>query len=176
MFVLRTRVPAALLLLGLFLPRAGAQAGPQLLASTEIATVRSVRMVPDRDGPAVEILASQPLVPSVSKLQDPLRLVIDLPNARLSGGQKRIVFRSDQVNGVRVSQYQNVPPIARIVLDLASAVNFTWDAAGNRLMVRLRSQPSAAGLPSAPAFTQGVQPAAVPLSNGSNGALLLAGS
>jgi hypothetical protein len=176
MFVLPTRVPAALLLLGLILARAGAQTAPQLLASTEIATVRSVIMVPDRDGPAVEILATQPLAPSISKLQNPLRLVIDLPNARFSGTLKRIDFPSDQVNGVRISQYQSAPPVARIVLDLATAVNFTWDAAGNRLMVRLQAQPASAGLPSAPAFTQGVQPAAVPLSNGANGAVLLAGS
>jgi hypothetical protein len=174
MSVLRIRVPAALLLLGLVLPAAGAQAAPQLLTSTEIAIVRSVRMVPDRDGAAVEVLASQPLVPSIIKLRGPLRLVIDLPNARLSGVQKRVDFRSDQVNGVRVSQYQNAPPVARIVLDLATAVNFTWDAAGNRLMVRLRpAQQSADPLPSVSAFTQ---PTAVSMTNDSSGTLLLAGS
>ena len=176
MFVLRTRVAAGLLFLSLVLPRGGAQTTPQLLASTETASVHSVRMVPGHDGPAVEIIASQSLVPSISKLDHPLRLVIDLPNARFSAGQKRIDFRSAEVNGVRVSQYQTAPPIARIVLDLAAGVSFTWDAAGNRLMVRLRAQPAAADLPSAPAFTQGVQPIAVPLSNGSSGAVLLAGS
>lgn len=176
MFFSRTRVAAQLLLVTLALPCLGAQTNLQLLASTEIATVRSVRMVPDREGAAVEVLSSQPLVPSISKLDNPLRLVIDLPNARLSSGQKRIDFRSAQVNGVRVSQYQTAPPIARIVLDLATAVRFTWDAAGNRLMVRLRPQPDAAEFPFAPAFTQGVQPVAVPVSNGSSGAVLLAGS
>lgn len=176
MFSSRTRVAAELLLVSLALPCLGAQTTLQLLASTEIATVRSVRMVPDRDGAAVEVLSSQPLVPSISKLDNPLRLVIDLRNARLASGQKRIDFRSAQVNGVRVSQYQTAPPIARIVLDLASAVNFTWDAAGNRLMVRLRPQPDVVEFPSAPAFTQGAQPVAVPVSNGSSGAVLLAGS
>ena len=176
MFVLRTRVAAMLLLANAALPCLGAQSSLQLLASTEIATVRSVRMIPDHDGAAVEVLSSQPLVPSISKLDHPLRLVIDLPNARFSPGQKRIDFRSAQVNGVRVSQYQTIPPIARIVLDLATTVRFTWDAAGNRLMVRLRPQPDAAGFPSAPAFSRGVQPVAVPVSNGSNGAVLLAGS
>ena len=174
--VLRAHIPAGLLLLGLVLPRAGAQAAPQMPARAETAVVRSVRMVADRDGSAVEVMASQPVAPSISRLRDPLRLVIDLPNARLSGAQKPIAFRSDQVNGVRVGQYQKDPPIARIVLDLVTAVNFTWDAAGNRLMVRLRpSQQSAAAL-SVPAFTQGVQPVALPPNNGSSGAMLLAGS
>ena len=176
MFALCIRVPAALLLAGLVSGCAGAQTSVQLPASTATSAVQSVRMIPDHDGSALEILSSQPLVPVISKLQNPLRLVVDIPNARFSMGQKRIDFRSDQVNGVRVSQYQNAPPVVRIVLDLARAVSFTWDAAGNRLMVRLRAQPTAAGIPSAPAFTQGVQPVAVPVSNGSNGAVLLAGS
>ena len=176
MFDSRMRVPAASLLLGLASLCAGAQTGAQLPARTPTSAIDSVRMVPDHDGSDLEVLFSQPLAPSISKLQNPLRLVVDLPNAHFSMGQKRIDFRSDQVNGVRVSQYQNAPPVVRIVLDLARAVNFTWDAAGNRLMVRLRAQPVAAGIPSAPAFTQGVQPAAVPVSNGSNGAVLLAGS
>jgi hypothetical protein len=165
---------AAVSVLSCALPCAVAQT-PQLLGSTDTAAIRSIRIVPDRDGSAVEILASQSLVPSISKIENPLRLVIDLPNAKLSAGQKQIDFRSDQVSGVRVSQYQTVPPIARIVIDLATAVNSTWDAAGNRLVVRLRAKPSESATPSVPTFTQGVQPA-VRLEGSSSTAVLLAGS
>src|SRR5580704_13706214 len=53
----------------------------KLLATTDAPVlVRSVRVLP---GPAVEILSSRPLVPVISNLDNPPRLVIDLPNADL---------------------------------------------------------------------------------------------
>ncbi len=169
---------AAIALLWLVLPVVGAQSAPQLLASTEIASVQSVRMIPAWDGPAIEILASRPLIPSITKLENPLRLVIDLPGAVLSGSHPRIDFHNEQVKGVRVSQYRTPPsPVARIVVDLAAPVDSSWDAAGNRLMVRMRTVPQAtAKPPSVPAFSTGVQPAAVPLNTSSNGGVVLAGS
>src|ERR1700674_1299685 len=61
-----------------------AQSGPRLLASTDPpVVVRSVRVLPGPAGPVVEILSSRPLVPTISRLDNPPRLVIDLPNADL---------------------------------------------------------------------------------------------
>jgi hypothetical protein len=179
MSALPIRAPAAAIaLLWLALPLAGAQSAPQLLASTEVVSVQSVRMIPAWDGPALEILASRPLIPSISKLENPSRLVIDLPGAALSGSRPRIDFHNEQVKGVRVSQYRTTPsPVTRIVVDLAAPVDSSWDAAGNRLMVRMRTPPqTAAKPPSVPAFTQGVQPVAVPLNPGSGGGVAVAGS
>ena len=155
-----------------------AQSKPQLLASTEPpAIVRLVQVVPERDGLAVEILSSRPLLPTIKKLGDPPRLVIDLPGARLSWDKRHVDFRSQEISGVRVNQYQNTPPITRVVVDLAASVGYTWDTAGNRLMVRLQPSEQATAKPaSVPAFTQGIQPAAVPLSSGASGAVVLAGS
>lgn len=170
---------ASLPLAGALLPSLlMAQSRPQLLASTEgPTTVRNVQIVAGHDGPAVEILSSRPLVPSIRKLDNPSRLVIDLPDAWLPWNRRRIDFRSEEITGVRVDQYQQAPPITRVVVDLAKPVGYTWDAAGNRLMVRLRaSEEATAKPPSVPAFTQGIQPAAVPLSSGSSGAVVLAGS
>ncbi len=169
---------AAITLLWLALPLAEAQSAPQLLASTEVASVQSVRMISAWDGPAIEILASRPLAPSISKLENPRRLVIDLPSAVLSGNRPRIDFHNDQVKGVRVSQYRTTPsPVARIVVDLAAPVDSSWDAAGNRLMVRMRTVAQAASTPpSVPSFSPGVEPAAVPLNTGSSGGVVLAGS
>lgn len=168
------------LLTGLLVVPGAAQSRPQLLASTEplqTAIVRVVQVLQGPDGPAVEILSSRPLVPSISKLENPPRLAIDLPNARLASNKRRIDFRSEQVSGVRVDQYQKVPPITRVVVDLIKPSGYTWDAAGNRLVVRLRAlEEATAKPPSIPAFLQGVQPAAVPLSPGSSGAVVLAGN
>jgi hypothetical protein len=172
--------PAALLLLtALLIASAAAQSKPKLLATTDApAFVRSVRILP---GPAVEILSNRPLVPVISSLDNPPRLVIDLPdadvpNGLLSGGKNRIDSPSQEIRRVRINQYQNTPPVARVVVDLLKPVGHTWDAAGNRLMVRLRSDDEVRAKPtSVPAFTEGIQPVAVPLAPGSSGTLVFAG-
>ena len=79
-FLLRVRRPLVglFLLTGLLIASGTAQQ-MKLLATTDAPVlVRSVRVLP---GPAVEILSSRPLVPVISKLDNPPRLVIDLPNA-----------------------------------------------------------------------------------------------
>src|SRR5579864_304352 len=62
---------AVLLLTGLLSALGLAQSAPRLLATTDArAVVRSVRLVP---GPAVEILSSRPLVPTINNLDNPPR-------------------------------------------------------------------------------------------------------
>ena len=155
----------------LLLTVAAAQSGPKLLASSESpAVVRSVQPLAEANGPVVEIISSRPLVPAISKLENPPRLVIDLPNARLAGREKRLDFRGSEISGVRLNQYQENPPVARIVLDLGKPVSYTWDAAGNRLMVRLHTA-EAAAKPPVPAVTRALLPA-----SGVSGGVMLAGS
>jgi hypothetical protein len=161
----------------LFAMAAAAQSPPKLLASTESpAVVRSIQPLAGGSGPVIEIISSRPLVPAISKLENPPRLVIDLPNARLNGHEKRLELRGGEINGVRLNQYQENPPIARIVVDLSKAVAYTWDAAGNRLMVRLhpvQEQAQAAPVPTAsvPSLSRAVLPG-----SGVSGAVVLAGS
>jgi hypothetical protein len=176
----RSALVALAMLTGMLIASSGAQSTPKLLATTDTPIfVRSVRVLP---GPAVEILSSRPLVPAISTLDNPPRLVIDLPNAdvpaNLSGINNRIDASAQEIRRVRVNQYQNAPPVTRVVVDLVKPVGHTWDAAGNRLMVRLRASPDqvTAKPPSVPAFTQGIQPATVPLGPGSSGTVVLAGS
>ena len=179
---LRSQLVALCLFTALLVAACAAQSRPRLLASTDPpAVVSSVRVLQEQAGPVVEILSSRPLVPTISKLDSPPRLVIDLPNADLPAtlvsGNKGIDFSSEEIRRVRINQYQSKPPIARVVVDLLKPVGNTWDAAGNRLMVRLHPANEAiAKPPSVPAFTQGIQPVAVPLGPGSTGTLVLAGS
>ncbi len=164
------RSPFACLLL--FVTAAAAQSSPKLLASSESsAVVRSIQALPEPNGPVVEIISSRPLVPAISKLDNPPRLVIDLPNARLAGHEKRIDFRGSEINGVRLSQFQQDPPVARIVVDLSQPVAYTWDAAGNRLMVRLHPMEEAVKAAPVPAISRAVLP-----SSGASGGVVLAGS
>jgi hypothetical protein len=62
-------------------------------------------------------------------------------------------------------------------VDLAGPVRYSWDAMGSRLQIRLRADEAATAKPaSVPAFTSGVQLAAVPYSESSTGTLVEAGS
>ncbi|MGB7864979.1 MAG: AMIN domain-containing protein, partial [Candidatus Sulfotelmatobacter sp.] len=89
--------------------------------------------------PALEILSTRPAVPSIQFLESPPRLVIDLLHAQMGLQQKKIDVQQGNIVGIRAEQFQKDPPVARIVLDLLAPYSYTWDEAGNRLMVRLKA-------------------------------------
>jgi hypothetical protein len=149
----------------------GAKPGSKSAASSavgknvaiKIAAIKSFRIVQEKDGPAVEILSTKPLVPSIQAISDPPRLVIDLPNARLETQQKRISVQADQISAIRADQFQQNPPVARVVVDLLAPRPYTWDAAGNRLVVHLGKNPNQASsspfqTPTVPSLTPTPQP------------------
>jgi hypothetical protein len=143
--------------------------------------VNSVRLVHERGVPALEILATGPIVPVIQALDAPTRLVVDLPDARLGRVQKRTSINEGGITSIRTELYRQKPPMARIVVDLSAPYGYTWDAAGNRLMIRLKPAGPNAGentsLPplSAPTLAAAGSPAVVPVTGGS-GSVVLAGS
>ena len=163
---------------------AGVKPGSKPSASSavsKIAVIKSFRIVQEKDGQAVEILSTQPLIPSIQAVSNPERLVIDLPNARLETRRKRISVQADQISTIRADQFQQNPPVARVVVDLLAPRAYTWDAAGNRLVVHLGKNPNPARSspfepPTVPSLTPAPQPtvAAVrtagPLALAGNGA------
>jgi hypothetical protein len=109
----------------------------QTAPTPEVNRIRSVRVIPGGDGAAIEIITSRPVTPTITTLNGPSRLVIDLPDSFLSS-PKAIDFRSAQIERIRANQFQNAPPISRVVVDLSNPIGYSWDAAGNRLMIRLK--------------------------------------
>jgi len=147
------------------------------------AAVKSVEIVHDKTGSAIEILTSRPVPPALQTLPNPPRLVIDLPNANVAVKRKRLAAQGEQFTAVRVDQFQLTPPVTRVVVDLLSAREYTWDAAGNRLMIRLKPAEEPKSRNTTPAqpstvstFSAGVQPAIVPVSPRPTGSMVLAGS
>ncbi len=143
---------------------APAASGATKPTAGKVAAVKSFRVVQEKDGQAIEILSTRPLVPSIQAITNPDRLVIDLPNARLDTAKKRISVQADQISTLRADQFQQNPPVARVVVDLLAPRSFTWDAAGNRLVVHLgkassevRNSPFEA--PTLPALTSSPKPA-----------------
>jgi hypothetical protein len=143
------------------------------------AVLRSVKMVSDAEGPALEIISSQASVPAIEFLDSPPRLVIDLPNTRVLLPRKRLEVGSEQVSAVRINQFQQAPPVARIVVDLVHPVGYSSDGQGPRLLVHMHPMAEARQkieTPSVAAFTKGVQPAFVPVVPGSSGVVVEAGN
>src|SRR5260370_39576030 len=144
--------------------------------SAPVAVVKSVRIVDERGAPALEILSTRPVVPAIQTLESPPRLVIDLPNSRVGFPRKRIVVAREQITVIRPDQYQQEPPVVRIVLDLLAPYGYTWDAAGNRLMIRLKPAEGAPvgnaspfRPPSVSTLTTVAAPVAVPATGGPGG-------
>lgn len=143
------------------------------------AVLRSVKMISDAEGPALEIVSSQTPIPAIEFLDSPPRLVIDLPNTKVVLPRKRLDVGSEQVTAVRMNQFRQSPPVARIVVDLVHPMGYSSDGEGPRLLVRMHPMAEARRkieTPSVAAFTKGTEPLFVPVGAGNSGAVIEAGS
>jgi hypothetical protein len=96
---------------------------------------------------------------------------------------KRIPVQKENILAIRAEQFQANPPVTRVVLDLLAPYGYTWDAAGNRLMIRLKAPGDANAAtekktpfepPTVPTLSIG-RPAIVPVTGGP-GYVVLAGT
>ena len=157
----------------------GRAQSPPVAKQPPTTVVRAVRILPATGGPALEITSTRPLTPAIQKIEDPPRLVIDLPGANLALEQKHINFRNEQIRGIRLNQFQKTPAVARVVVDLLGPVDYTWDATGNRLMIRLHAEAEPLPPPKpqwTTAVSAGPQPAYLPISSRTAGAVMVNGS
>jgi hypothetical protein len=180
-------VSVALLALTFVLVAAAYQTAPpqgtSLANSADPATITRVKVILNQGGaPALEITSSRPLTPTVSKQQNPPRLVVDLPNALMSVHSKQFDVQSDKISAVHFEQYRDAPPAVRVTVDFRQSPEYSTTANGNQLTLRFGpavevAKASVPEAPSVPSLTRGDEPVAVPVIPGANGgAVMLAGS
>lgn len=155
-----------------FAQAGGPASGPAVTASGQ-AVVQSVLMVQDHGGLAVEILATRPIPPNIQILDNPPRIVVDLVGATNGVKHKRTPVQGEVISAIRVDQYQASPPVTRVVIDLVAKQGYSWDAAGNRLMVRLK--PAEQKPPEVPTLGTGAKPPVVPVTPGGGNVVLSGG-
>ena len=156
---------------------------PGLATPASPATITRVRVILNQGGaPALEITSSHPLAPSVSKEQNPPRLIVDLPNAMMSVRSKEFNVQSDKISAVHFEQYRQTPPAVRVTIDFRQAPEYSTMTNGNELTLRFAPGTEMAKVnppevPSVPSLSRGNEPVAVPVIPGAEGgAVMLAGS
>jgi len=99
----------------------------------------------------VVIEANGPVGYHVMELADPVRVVIDVPGAVYGAGAGTIPVRQGPVVQVRVAQFTEAPPAARVVVDLSRHVEYSVTQRGQGVVVAGFPLAEAGGSPRAPA-------------------------
>ena len=156
------------------------------------AVVLRVRVLLTKDFPALEIVTDRPVVPSIHKVDGPSRLTIDLPNTSMSLQHKEIPINTEQLGDLHLDEEKGTNQAVHMVIDLRKPLAYTWEAAGNRLTIRLQSAEPTTPLtaetqqaktpmtpsapPTLPGLRSGVQPGLIPVTAGGFGAVMFAGN
>lgn len=136
------------------------------MTSGEAAILSRVKVLLEKDSLAIEILATHPVRPEITRTPDPPSLSIHISNARMSVRHRQIPVQSPIIGAMHIDQLTQTPPAVRIMVDERKPLSYTWDAAGNRLTIHLKEQSEEASAkpPSVPALVADPKPVAVPFS------------
>ncbi len=88
------------------------------VAKETTAALQRLEVTHSQDGLRVEFKAKGTIVPKLTTLDSPARIVVDFPNTVMATAQSRISVGSDGVKDVRVGMDGQAPPTTRVVVDL----------------------------------------------------------
>ncbi len=139
---MRKQLLVVLLPLLVMVSRAQTQTSPD---RTKHATLQRVEVVRAEDGVNVEMTANGSVVPEVSTLESPARVLVTLPNTVAATSRNYLSVGSDGIKGVRIGMDQN-PPTTRVVIDLLQACTYELAPGGeNKVVVKLHPVARSAG-------------------------------
>ncbi len=139
-------------------------------APDDPATVLRVKLQLEKDSPILEIMSTRPVRPVITRTQNPPGLRIDLDNTQMSVRHKEIAVQNPLIGAIRLDQTGLLPPVVSIVVNERKPLSYTWDAAGNRLTIRLHveSEEVTARPPSVTPLSRDRDTVAVPVSTSRN--------
>lgn len=108
---------------------------------------RSLRSIDTAQGTAgleVRLTGDGQLEYKAFRLENPSRLVIDLTGVRNAVKRSNVNVDGDIVERVRVAQFQSVPPVARVVVDLNQKSSYDIRSEGEDLRISFGSAASVA--------------------------------
>ena len=163
-------------------------------AVSNYATLSKVSANAVPNGFDLTVSCTKPVTPGFTRLQNPDRLVVDLPDTLVGSQPSSLAVDNADVKTVRINQFRKSPPVTRIVLDLIGDREYSYEAGGASFVVHLQTS-SVAPAPAAAAQdpitrpgpgegTYGLglstgssnsSPAAVPVSKTSPGSAISAG-
>jgi type IV pilus assembly protein PilQ len=114
-------------------------------SGSAVVKVQRVSVLRGKDGMEIEVVGSGPLSGKSMKLAAPDRVVLDISNAVPAGRPKPIPVNANEIKEVRIARFQAAPPVTRIVVDLKSPHDFEVAEAGNKLVLKLKSEVAASG-------------------------------
>ncbi len=106
-------------------------------ASDSPASIRNIAVTRGKDGMEVQIHGVTSA--KALKLTGPDRVVLDFANAVPAVRSKNILVNSAELKDIRVGQFQNDPPVTRVVLDMASPAEYELVPGTDTLTVKFRS-------------------------------------
>lgn len=112
-------------------------------------------------GTEIVLELSHAVKPRFSRLSEPDRLIVDLPETEPQPLEPVQVNHAG-VRSVRASQYKSRPLVTRVVVDLDAALAYDWRPAGNRVIVHVQPGKTAAVAEKAAAPAAAPAPAQAP--------------
>jgi hypothetical protein len=99
--------------------------------SDRIAEIQKVKVTQNDLGTKIEITLTSAVKPTVLVATAPDRLVLELPNTTASSKQQHIAVNQNGVKGVRFGLNGAHPPVTHLVVDLASARQYSLATEGD---------------------------------------------
>jgi hypothetical protein len=107
------------------------------LDGQEAASVRSVRVLGNRNPVEIEIEGSERLIPTARVLTGPDRLVVDFAQAVPGARLRNQALNRGEVKGVRVSLLSAKPAVTRIVFDLKAPQAYQMFPSGRTVIIKM---------------------------------------
>jgi type IV pilus assembly protein PilQ len=113
-------------------------------ANPELLSIQKIEVTESTGGPRVAIEGSKPFEYTVFKLGNPLRIVVDLPEAKLGKLAGPLKVQNGIVNVIQNKQIDDPKkPRARVEIGLDQPVDYNVDSEGNYLFIVLSRPPVA---------------------------------